>query len=277
MLIYKSFFRKKTTHIYFIVYTLIVFVICLLLSAKNILEIKDKELHYGSYILIQTDNIDSVRDNKNIDKVYEALEVKVDNDYYSLVLINNEEYKVKGNNAILSPIYMNEYKENDKIIITIDSHQMELNVYSYDSKKGYNDVIFVSNELVQQYKSNKYLITLKDWNKKQDIINFLNDNDIETIYVRENMENNSIQTFITIINISMIVLIILFCIILVITSLNIVEDENKKNSIYSKIGYGKQKLKIYNFTKIILLIVLSSAVSITLTMILNIIYKIIVR
>ena len=277
MLIYKSFFRKKTTHIYFIVYTLIIFVICLLLSAKNILEIKDKELHYGSYLLIQTDNIDRVNDNKNVSKVYEALEVKVDNDYYSLVLINNEEYKIKGNNAIISPIYMNEYKENDKIIITIDSHQIELNEYSYDSKKGYNDVIFVSNELVQQYKSNKYLITLKDWNKKQDIISFLNDNDIETIYVRESMENNSIQTFITIINISMIVLIILFCIILVITSLNIVEDENKKNSIYSKIGYGKQKLKIYNFTKIILLIVLSSAVSITLTMILNIIYKIIVR
>ena len=277
MLIYKSFFRKKTTHIYFIVYTLIIFVICLLLSAKNILEIKDKELHYGSYLLIQTNNIDRVNDNRNVSKVYEALEVKVDNDYYSLVLINNEEYKIKGNNAIISPIYMNEYKENDKIIITIDSHQIELNVYSYDSKKGYNDVIFVSNELVQQYKSNKYLITLKDWNKKQDIISFLNDNDIETIYVRESMENNSIQTFITIINISMIVLIILFCIILVITSLNIVEDENKKNSIYSKIGYGKQKLKIYNFTKIILLIVLSSAVSITLTMILNIIYKIIVR
>lgn len=277
MLIYKSFFRKKTTHIYFIVYTLIIFVICLLLSAKNILEIKDRELHYGSYLLIQTDNIDRVNDNRNVSKVYEALEVKVDNDYYSLVLINNEEYKIKGNNAIISPIYMSEYKENDKIIITIDSHQMELNVYSYDSKKGYNDVIFVSNELVQQYKSNKYLITLKDWNKKQDIINFLNDNDIETIYVRENMENNSIQTFITIINISMIVLIILFCIILVITSLNIVEDENKKNSIYSKIGYGKQKLKIYNFTKIIILILLSSVVSITLTVILNIIYKIIVR
>ena len=66
-------------------------------------------------------------------------------------------------------------------------------------------------------------------------------------------------------------------IVLVITSINIIDDENKKNIIYSKIGYNKHKLKMCNLVKIIMLILFSSIVSVNLTIIINIIYRLFVK
>ena len=49
----------------------------------------------------------------------------------------------------------------------------------------------------------------------------------------------------------------LFGIVLVITCFNIIQDENKKNIIYYRVGYKKIILKLFNLLKIILLIILS--------------------
>lgn len=280
MLIYKSFFRKKTTKTYFIIYSLIVLVIGLLLSTKSILESKEKTLYYGSYILVNTNNINELEKLPDIDKIYETIPIKV-NGYYEIVLIHDDKYNVNGNHVIIPIINKDEYKIKDKIFVDIDGKQVELIIDGYDYINGNNEILYTSNDIINKYTKNSsksYLLMLKNWGKYNIVLKKLNKiKDINDIKIRSYSVNDSLNTFITIVNIMLLVLIILFMIVLVITSINIIDDENKKNIIYSKIGYNKHKLKICNLVKIIMLILFSSIVSVNLTIIINIIYRLFVK
>lgn len=277
MLIYKSFFRKKTTRIYFVIYSLIILVIGLLLSARVILENKERELHYGSHILITANKLVKLNNLKNIDKVYDAIIVKIDN-YNEMIVIYDEKYDEKENRIIMPKIYKEQFKVKDILKVEVNNKEIELIIDGYDDINGNNDIVYGSDNIIKKYskvQERLYVITLKDWKEKENVINELKKlDDISDIKIRNYNSINSYLTFISIINVMLIVLIILFVIVLMITCFNIVEDENKKNEIYYKVGYRKNKLKIYNFIKILLLILFASSLSLLVLTFLQLFYKI---
>lgn len=271
MLIIKSFFRKKTTKIYLVVYCLIIFVIGLLIFVNSILKAKNQDLYYGSYIFIECDNIQSIKD-KSIEKIYKAITVKYA-DYYDLLLVYNDSYKLNENEIIFSKSYSSEYNINDEIEFDYDKNTLKTIIKGFDNKKGYYDVIFASKKLIEKYHNDKYIIILKDWSKKEDFINRLDSYNIYNYLDRINTSNYMLESYITIINISINVLIVLFAIVLIVTCVNIIIDERKKNIAYLNIGYNKLKLKIYNCLKITLLILTSNTVAIVFLILLIMIYK----
>lgn len=277
MLIYKSFFRKRTTRIYLIIYTLIILIICLLLSVRTILEKKQQELYYGSNILISVNDIEKIENIKNIDKIYKAINVTI-GDYNEMIMIYDEKYKVDNHYIVIPNIYKEQFKINDTINIYINNNRIELVIKDYDDIIGNSDIVYVSEYIIEAYtntQDNLYLITLKDWEKEDNVIKELNKIDnITDINIRKNNSSNSYTTFIKILNVMLIVIMILFIVVLLITSFNIIEDEKKKNLVYYKIGYRKNKLKVYNFVKICLLIVLASSASTFIMIILKLIYKV---
>lgn len=276
MLIYKSFFRKKTTKIYLLIYSLILLVVGLLLSTKIILNNKQKELYNGSYIFIKTNDIEELSKINNIEKIYEGIPIKLD-DYFEAVLISDEKYKIKDDYVMIPEINKNKYKINDKVNITIDDKKVELFVGGYINYNGSATILYSSNNIIKKYSNSDnmgYLIILKDWNKYPQTLNEFKKINGDSIVSINN--NESMQTFIKIINIMLLILLILFVIVLAITCVNIIEDETKKNNIYYKVGYSKFKLKIYNLNKILLLIIFSSIIASFITLLLNLIYKIII-
>lgn len=276
MLIYKSFFRKKTTKIYLLIYSLILLVIGLLLSTKIILNNKQKELYNGSYIFIQTNDTEELLKINNIKKIYEGIPIKLD-DYYEAVLISDDKYKINDDCVIIPEINKNIYKIKDKVNIFINDEQLEFYVGGYSNYNDSATVLYSSSNIIKKYSDpNKmrYLIILKDWNKYSQTLNELNKISGDSIISINN--NESMQTFIKIINIMLLILLILFVIVLLITCVNIIEDEAKKNNIYYKVGYNKFNLKIYNLNKILLLIIFSSIIAGFITLLLNLIYKIII-
>lgn len=277
MLIYKSFFRKRTTRIYLIIYTLIILIICLLLSVRTILEKKQQELYYGSNILISVNDIEKIENIKNIDKIYKAINVTIE-DYNEMIMIYDEKYKLDNHHIVIPNIYKEQFKINDTINIYINNNRIELVIKDYDDIIGNSDIVYVSEYIIEAYTNTQdslYLITLKDWEKEDNVIKELNKIDnITDINIRINNSSNSYTTFIKILNVMLIVIMILFVVVLLITSFNIIEDEKKKNLVYYKIGYRKNKLKVYNFVKICLLIVLASSASTFIMIILKLIYKV---
>lgn len=261
MLIFKSFFRKKTTKIYLVVYTLIIFIICLLLSVREFLEIKQRELYIGSNILISTENIKELEHINNIKKIYKAVKIKIDN-YNEMIMINNDKYKIYNNDIIIPNLYKENYRINDKLICYYkDNTKIEFKVKDYDTFTNNSDIVYVSKEIINKYSTehdNLYLITLKNWEKKDYFMEEIKKiNNIDEINIRINNNGDSYITFINTLNVMLIIILILFIIVLIITSYNIIDDEEKKNIIYYKIGYKKNHLKYYNYLKILILIIIS--------------------
>lgn len=278
MLIYKSFFRKKTTKIYLVIYSLIILVIGLLLSSKMILSEKQQELYYGSNILIYINEIEKLNNVKNIDKIYKAIRVNVDG-YNEMVMVYDEKYNVDNYDIVIPNIYKEQFKINDIIKVNFNNMILEFVVKEYDNMIGNNDILYVSGDVIEAYKKeqeNSYLITLKDWNMEDETVKELNKmNNIKDMSIRINNSSNSYTTFINILNVMLIVIMVLFIIVLVITSFNIIEEENKKNLIYYKIGYRNKILKFYNLKKILMLLFFACYISIFIMFILKLVYNII--
>lgn len=96
---------------------------------------------------------------------------------------------------------------------------------------------------------------------KDNVLIFKERKDLET-FVKENedkydleyngIENNSNEVFINILKFFIVVCLIINIVIIFITVISFVKDDNKTNQIYHVIGYSKRKLLIFNYLSFML-------------------------
>lgn len=256
MLILKSFFRKKTTKIYLIIYTFIILILMLLVFTKNVLIQKENELHNGTFIAIKNFDISKYNNKENLNKVLKTtiIQNKVGEEY--LLIINND---LKDNEVIISSLLKEKFKNNREFEINNNNQTIKFIIKDFDDNIKYLFLIKVSVETYNKYydfSNERTIITFKNWLNIQDDVN-----NLRKIYGDENVfpyyliGNTNYKNFVTVINILLIVLIFLFIIVLIIANFNIIQDENKKNLLYYKIGYNKYILKLFNILKIIILLI----------------------
>ena len=275
MLIFKSFFRKKTTKNYLIIYSFIILAIFVLIFGKEIINNKYNDLYNGSFITVNEKDYAKIKDINGIDKSYEALQINVDERLYNYVyLIKNE--SLKDDEIIIAE----ESKKEEQNVIEIELQEKYyvFNIKDYSKEINNRNIIYVSKNIYESIKPNGkmvYIFTLKNWieskkidsiiSKKIGVNNYIH-------YVRGT--NNNYEKYLSVLNVLLFTLIVLFIIVLIFTSYNSIQDENKKNIIYYRIGYNKRKLKIYNFAKIFMLLLLSSIIAKILAIIIKLIYNI---
>ena len=275
MLIFKSFFRKKTTKNYLIIYSFIILAIFVLIFGKEIINNKYNDLYNGSFITVNEKDYAKIKDINGIDKSYEALQINVDERLYNYVyLIKNE--SLKDDEIIIAE----ESKKEEQNVIEIELQEKYyvFNIKDYSKEINNRNIIYIYKNIYESIKPNGkmvYIFTLKNWieskkidsiiSKKIGVNNYIH-------YVRGT--NNNYEKYLSVLNVLLFTLIVLFIIVLIFTSYNSIQDENKKNIIYYRIGYNKQKLKIYNFAKIFMLLLLSSIIAKILAIIIKLIYNI---
>jgi len=270
LILYKSFWRKKITKTYIILFILILFSIIILSSINNhYLEILNKK-YQDSYISISLNEKDKPQKMKNI-KIYNESLLLETNDEFNNYLTLTKNTNLKNTEIILPICYSNKYKINDNYNLTINN-----NTYSFFIKDFYDTDM--SNELKisskiyeklsQEVIMKEYKLKLDNWLKIDKTIskikNKLNINQEYGLkYFKINNEDKT-KVVIYIINIFIYIMFISFFIIYTISLINIYSDEGEKNKILNSLGYKHNKIMRINYLKILSLISISTIFSIFL-------------
>lgn len=228
-IIYKSFFKKKSTKIYLWIFILLGITFSSLFIARKYLIRKGNEAYQNSYIYFSSKNEVSLLNEKNIKRYNKAFEVDCNNPLTSIFITNE------------LPIIENEYSNNQ---CHVDAYTIEYTVQNRINVIE-NDQLFKS--LSKNPKEYFYFINLKNWFKKDKTIKKLIDKYHLEIGVEEyKIDSVNYKNIIFTFEIFIIIVEILFLILFLISIFNILVDEKKNNYLYHYLGYSK--IKIFKIT-----------------------------
>lgn len=88
--------------------------------------------------------------------------------------------------------------------------------------------------------------------ERKELENFVKENEDKYDLEYNGIENNSNEVFINILKFFIVVCLIINIVIIFITVISFVKDDNKTNQIYHVIGYSKRKLLIFNYLSFML-------------------------
>jgi hypothetical protein len=259
MLFVKSYFRKKSSKIFIILFALMLFALVFLKSNINKYNILIDESTTNSFIYLETDKQFDASRNDNIKSYYDALHIDVF--YY---IVNSD---LKDNQAII-PSAFDQTKErtidtnNGTVILDIvGGDEVELSPIIYISE-------YLFNELKTEYSSG-YILYLKSWSKRSEVSKYLKDT-----YGTTGNSWNASESFshydgiIVSYNFYFKIIVVLF-IVLMISMIVYITIEYKRNiSLYKT--FGLKKIKLVEI--IIINIILSLLLAIILASIIYLVY-----
>lgn len=274
MIFLKSFFRKKSIKIYLAIISIILFFLLFSISIKNYyLDLVNSNYEYSYIEFEYLGNKDDIKKIKNINQVYEGFSLRLDEgNYYFLI----NDY-----------IGLNDFEiVADKYIFPDQNIGSEVSFYSinliikdlFENSSLYNVIYINSNTykyLLSLLKPNVFIyrVTLTNWLNEEKTIKNIEDNlkvnNLTTFLNKK--ENINFESIIFVFQTAIIIFSIVFIIVLVVTYINIVNDEKKKNYIYKCLGYSNNLIKSINFTKLFVLTILSFIISFILYFLLNLI------
>lgn len=259
MIILRSFFRKRTTRIYVLIFSLLLTVITAILLGKNYFLEYANNVYCGSHITLYAseDITDAILKQLNISDVKKGLVYNIDND----TIIIFDDKSLEGN-EIITPKYIDD---------TLSDISLDISGKSYDfhiaDKKGTNNYFFISDslylELANSYNSDyQYIIYLEDWFKVDKTIDNIRKNisynfDKDIITFETKTINLDVKPIIIIFNIVTIIFISAFLITFVLSIENLLLDEKKISYLYCCLGYSKKLVEIITIIKVLFLIVLA--------------------
>lgn len=274
MIFLKSFFRKKSIKIYLAIISIILFFLLFSISIKNYyLDLVNSNYEYSYIEFEYLGNKDDIKKIKNINQVYEGFSLRLDEgNYYFLI----NDY-----------IGLNDFEiVADKYIFPDQNIGSEVSFYNtnliikdlFENSSLYNVIYINSNTykyLLSLLKPNVFIyrVTLTNWLNEEKTIKNIEDNlkvnNLTTFLNKK--ENINFESVILVFQTAIIIFSIVFIIVLVVTYINIVNDEKKKNYIYKCLGYSKNLIRLINFTKLSILTILSFVISFILYLLLNLI------
>lgn len=264
-LILKSFFRKKTTRIFLIIYTLIIISLLGLFYGLKILNAKEKENYNGAFIYINSTSFSKLKNINNINSYKFGLKL---DDEYNFAIYN---YSLNNNQIIIPDTFA-----HDKSTISLSGTNITFDVKDYNQSTSLYEI---SKEMYDSLKENYdvvLIVYLNDYLKSEKtIVDIKKEFNNEETVLMFNRHKYDYGKYIFIVKVFILVISLLFGIIVFFTSFNIVEEENEKNDIYYKLGYEKIFLNLLNILKIILLLISSIILSSGIFYIIYTIYKLI--
>lgn len=239
-IIYKSFFKKKSTKIYLGIFLLLGIIFSFVFISEKYLLKKGNEAYPNSFISFNSkENINLSKEN-GIKAYNKAIELECNNILMSVYVTET------------TPIIKEDNKEN--LECYIDNYTVN---YSYLNSVTIVENKELFNHMLKDEKEYSYFITLNSWIEKDKIIKKLsNKYHVELITEEQKIDNMDYKNIIIICNIFINVIEVLFLILLIISFANIIIDESKNNKLYYCLGYSEIKIALITINKIIFIILI---------------------
>ena len=236
-MIYKSFFRKKSTNVYFIIFLIISTLFIVLFRAKNYYMDLGNEFYAESYI-----------------KFSAPLKISFDDDK---ILNYNQTIEIDCNTSLTNvyistsnPIFTNEME--NKLVCKYNDYDIEYTL------SGEGNIILNKNlyDLLDiEENSYVYFIKLKNWFEADKVKSDIEKKYNTSVQVMEKQkDSNNYKNVIKIFEVFIFTLKFLFIVILLISVINIIIDEKKTNYLYYMLGFNKIEIVKITIMKILLVV-----------------------
>jgi len=244
-----SFFRKKTSKIYFIILFSILLTFGILIISKNYYLKKANNNYKGSFGIINNYENINFKKNKNIKRLHNAFVLN------EIIFIESYNIELKDNEIIISEYYKKEYPKNS----IFEYETFKFKVKEYYSESPTQKVIVVNKKTLQRISNGKLskIIEFKDWTFYEKTLKDLKiDSNNSIIYLIKSSKTDY-RILISIFSAFIYISFILFIIIGLIAIINILNDEKKNNLLYKVLGYSKRRIIYINILKLFCLLFVS--------------------
>jgi len=280
MLILKSFFRKKNTKKYILLFSFLFIAIFGLFFVKKYYTLKMQENYQDAFI----EFVAPYQELKNIQKMsfFQRVDYGLDIEYQNetFTLLHSMLYPVSKDNTFISLKYQDVLKIDDSLSFEVLGNFTNLKINGYYDQ-AYSDVFFVNdsviNDLISQNKMILYRVTLKNWMDREEVISKIKKNvNFEEKYgiVQYLYKKNDInlEGTIGILQILLSFLLLLFALVFFLTIYNVFCDEQILDRMYFYLGFSKNSRKIFFFSKILFLFLVSFCFAVVITFLLLFLY-----
>lgn len=269
MLILKSFFRRKTTRNYIIIFTSIYLIMFILLLFKGYYIGLNNDANKNSYIYMDNEqDFEILKRFKDIDNIEEGCLVNIDNQEY--IFIKDDSLK---NNEIVVPNYSEDLNVNDTLDFNYGKYS-NLFVVKNKQEDKYNFRFYSVNSeqfnkiLGEEDSSLIKIFTLKNWLKSNSILKNMNKEMIgNTVIFNSRASMANFEGIINLLNVFIVLCIIVFIILLFLFIFNIYMNDKKNNFMYEVVGISKMKVLGYFILKIAILQLATGIVSLGISLI----------
>lgn len=239
-MIYRSFFRKKVTKIYLLIFIIFSILFSFLFISKENIIVKGNEAYKKSFIYFSTEKEVELSKEPNVKSYNKALHANCYSDLTEIFIVND------------TPIVSNDYDE--KVECIIDKY-----IVQYTAMDNFNIVQnkslyeFLSNDVNEYY----YFLSLDNWFDVEKTSKYIKGRyKVEPIIYEVNIDSNNYKNYISIFSITIRILVFLFALLFLISVVNVIIDEKKNNILYYSLGYSKLKIFNITFNKILLLLLI---------------------
>lgn len=269
MLILKSFFRRKTTRNYIIIFTSIYFIMFILLLFKGYYIGLNNIANKNSYIYMDNEqDFEILKRFKDIDNIEDGCLVNIDNQEY--IFIKDDSLK---NNEIVVPNYSEDLNVNDTLDFNYGKYS-NLFVVKNKQEDNYNFRFYSVNSeqfnkiLGEEDSSLIKIFTLKNWLKSNSLLKNMNKEMIgNTVIFNSRASMANFEGIINLLNVFIVLCIIVFIILLFLSIFNIYMNDKKNNFMYEVVGISKMKVWGYFILKIAILQLATVIVSLGISLI----------
>mgnify|MGYP000193410485 CR=1 FL=1 len=244
MLILKSFFRRKTTKNYIIIFTSIYFIMFILLLFKCYYIRLNNAANKNSYVYIDNEqDFEILKHFKDVDNIEDGCLVNADNQEYIFIkddsLKNNEDLNVNDTLDFNYGKYLNLFVVKNK-----QEDKYNFRFYSVNSEQ-FNKILGEENSSLIK------IFTLKNWLKSNSLLKNMNKEMIgNTVIFNSRASMANFEGIINLLNVFIVLCIIVFIILLFLSIFNIYMNDKKNNFMYEVVGISKMKVLGYFILKI---------------------------
>lgn len=275
-MILKSFFRKVSTKIYFIILFIAVFLICFLSLMVNYLDItKEEGYSKKSFVYVESeiDQLDKLKKDEDLKNIRQALRLKYDDTLFmshlleypqinekTLAIVDDGDYSLDNYEIIInfSKYYYDDVESNiddyigKKLNFTFNEYPLSLKIKNIIKNDNLSFIIIskeLCNELSTYGLTNSYIANIRN----EEVIYDVNDRYANSILLltesaEEAEQRYKLEEYIKYLKLATYGVSLVFIILIIIINKNIRADLEKSKILEYKLGYTNLQVKL-NFLK----------------------------
>lgn len=272
-MIIKSFYRKKTTKMYIVIFFFIALTFGIVLVGKDYYKKRYNDNFINSYIEVLAKEDIDLSKVKNVKSSMKAFGCGI---FYCIgsETVNENECIVPNNNKDIFPVgnFANAYDYNRTYNYTFKV------VGYYEAIGKLSRYIYINNNQLEQLRIKEntynYVVKLKDWGKSEEtLLNIKKKFNVEAYLVKASEANVDFDSTIRNFTIFTYLIIGIFILVSVFTINNMIQDEKENNYVYRSLGYSKMKVGKILTLKIGSLFLISFLMSSVVVIVIKVIFK----
>lgn len=273
MLVFKSFYHKRITKLYIVIFSLLFLTVLVLKALEdNYLNVIDDSMQSSYISLVSTkDSGSKISKIANVLKVEEGFVSDMVPDFALNYLEVFPTHLLKDEEIILSNHFLGDYGVMDSFLLAFNGKDYNFTIRDMDNLNIRNALIseVMYQKIAKISDKRFYKITLKNYINHDKTIKEIKKKiplkeDYSLNVFSTNTPKENIIRLVNILKIILMMVILAFVIIYVICIVNTLVDEASVNQLLRKLGYTKRKVLILNNLKLVSLLFIAGLISLVI-------------